>query len=183
MGGMDAKTRKCQVYELQRVALINVNYYGCRITRLTWINRGFQTVAALAASGTIASVVRDVPADWKWLSIGVSLIAAASAAIVAVWNFSDALARLERLHSSYKLLYHSAETLAKQTIGSDALTPEQEAAASILELQLAALGPQDEIDPDQETMRKARVSALRALPDSYYDPEHVEAHPGPATAA
>ena len=168
---MEAKRRLSQIYELQRVALINVHYYATRITRLTRINRTFQIIAALTASGTIASVIREVPAPYRWISIGFSLCAAIATAVVAVFNFSDAIARLERMHSAYKMLYHSTETLAKQTIGSDGLSPEQDAVASVLEDQLAALGPHDEIDPDAEAMKAAQEKAERQLPDSYYYPQ------------
>ena len=49
----------------------------------------------------------------------------------------------------------------------------QEAVLSMLEIQFAALGPQDEIDPDIKAFRKARELVERQLPDSYYDPQSV----------
>jgi nitric oxide reductase activation protein len=167
---MDAKVRLEQVYELQRLALINVNYYASRVQKLTRINRAFQFIAALASSVTFASVVREVPPQLRWLSITGSLVAAVSASVVAVLNFSETIARLERMHAAYKMLYHSAETLAKHTIGADALSPEQEAVASMLEMQLAALGPQDEIAPDKKAMKEAQEYAETQLPDSYWYP-------------
>lgn len=170
---MEAKIRLSQVYELQRIALINVHYYASRISRLTLINRIFQLIAALSASATIASVVRDVPPGYRWLSLLGSVTAAVSASVVAAFNFSDTIGRLERMHSAYKMLYHSSETLAKQTIASQALTPEQEAVASMLELQLAALGPQDEIAPNKKALGEAQEYAERQLPDSYYYPHSV----------
>lgn len=168
---MDGKIRLSQLYELQRTALINVHYYAGRVSHFTKWNRGFQIVAALAASGTIASVIRDVPANLKWISIGGSILAAIAASIVAVWNFSDSLARSERMHAAYKMLYHSTEILAKQTIGMDTLTKEQDGVLSMLETQLAALGPQDEVDPNLDEMQKAREVVERQLPDSYYYPQ------------
>jgi acyl-[acyl carrier protein]--UDP-N-acetylglucosamine O-acyltransferase len=168
---MDARIRLSQLYELQREALINVHYYAGRVSHFSRLSRSFQIVAALAASGTIASVVRDVPPNLKLVSIAGSVIAAVAASIVAVWNFSDSLARSERMHAAYKMLYHSTETLAKQTIGADALTKEQDALLSMLEAQLAALGPQDEVDPNLDEMRKAREVVQRQLPDSYYYPQ------------
>lgn len=171
---MDAKVRLSQLYELQRVALINVHYYAARISRLTRVNRWFQMVAALAASGTIAAVINNAPPQYKWLralSILGSVVAAVSASVAVVFNFTDSISRLERMHAAYKMLYHSAETLAKQTIGAQALTPEQDAVASMLEMQLAALGPQDEIDPDKKAMDEAQEYAERQLPESYYYPE------------
>lgn len=171
---MDAKIRLSQLYELQRVALINVHYYAARISRLTRINHWFQLIAALAASGTIVSVISNVPPDYKFIkgmSIAISLIAAIAASVTAVFNFTDSIARCERMHAAYKMLYHSAETLVKHTIGAETLTPDQEAVLSMLEMQLAALGPQDDIDPDQEIMRKAQQFAEQQLPDSYYYPQ------------
>ncbi|MCU1338921.1 MAG: hypothetical protein JWO19_4502 [Bryobacterales bacterium] len=170
---MPPKIRLSQVYELQRVSLINVHYYAERSCWLTKVNRFFQLVTALAASGTVTAVVRDIPPGWKAASIGISLISAIAASIVAVYNLSESIARLERMHAAYKLLYHSAETLAKQTIGAEALSPEQDAVASMLELQLASLGPQDEIGPDKKVMAKAQRAAERELPDSYYYPENA----------
>jgi hypothetical protein len=41
----------------------------------------------------------------------------------------------------------------------------------MLELQLAALGPQDDIDPDVKAMKKAQEYAEQQLPDSYYYPQ------------
>jgi hypothetical protein len=168
---MDAKIRLSQLYQLQREALINVHYYAGRVSHFTKWNRRYQIVAALAASGTIASVVRDVPANLKLVSIGVSIIAAVAASIVAVWNFSDSIAKSERMHAAYKMLYHSAETLAKLTIGMDMLTGEQESVLSMLETQLAALGPQDEVDPSMNEMKKARELVEQQLPHSYYYPQ------------
>jgi hypothetical protein len=171
---MDEKIRLAQLYELQRVALINVHYYAARISRATWVNRWFQLIAALAASGTIAAVVNNAPPEYKWirgLSILGSLIAAISASIVIVFNFTDSIARLERMHAAYKMLYHSAETLAKRTIGMQRLTPEQEAVLEALEMQLAALGPLDEINPDKDAMKVAQACAEQQLPDSYYYPK------------
>jgi len=168
---MDAKIRLSQLYELQKEALINVHYYAGRVSHFIKWNRRFQIVAALAASATIASVVRDVPADLKWISITGSVIAAVAASIVAVWNFSDSLAKSERMHAAYKMLYHSTDTLAKQTIGANMLSAEQEAVLSVLENQLAALGPQDEVDPNLNAMRKAREIVEQQRPDSYYYPQ------------
>jgi len=170
---MEGRLRVDQIYELQRVALINVNYYARRITSYTRINRALQIVATVAASGTLVSAFREAPQGYRSISIVVSAIAAVSSAIVVVFNVTETIARLERMHAAYKLLYHSAETIAKQVIGSDRLTPEQDAVASMLELQLAALGPQDEIDPDEKAMKAAQERAQRQLPESYYYPKNA----------
>jgi hypothetical protein len=110
----------------------------------------------------------------KGLTIGGSILAAVAASIVAVFNFSDTIARLERMHSAYKMLNHSAETLAKDVIGAERLTSEQQAVFSMLQLQLASLGPQDEVDPDEATMKKVQDRAERQLPDHYFFPQGVE---------
>jgi hypothetical protein len=75
------------------------------------------------------------------------------------------------MHAAYKMLYHSAETLAKLTIGADMLSKEQESVLSMLETQLAALGPQDEVDPSMDEMKKARELVEQQLPNSYYYPQ------------
>jgi hypothetical protein len=172
---MDANLRISQIYELQRVALINVNYYAARVQKLTRANRIFQFITTLASSGTIAAVTREVaPGPARRLSIAVAIIAAVSAAVVVVFNLSEAIGRLERMHAAYKMLYHSAEMLAKQLIGGSIITPEQEAVATMLEMQLASLGPQDELGPDKKLMEKAQAEAEQQLPVSYYYPENAE---------
>jgi hypothetical protein len=153
--------------------MVNVHYYAGRISSLTRWNRRWQFLAAIAASGTIASVIRDVPPGYRWLSIGVSVLAAVAAAILPTWNLSESIGRAERMHSAYKMLYHSTETLAKQTIGGTTLSPDQEAVACMLEMQLAALGPQDEIDPDPIALERARLYVEQQLPDSYFYPQNA----------
>jgi len=182
---MHCKTRIAQVYELQRIALINANYYGARITKVVRLNRVLQIVASIASSGTIVAVLRDnVPNSYRVFAIAGSVTAALASIVIAVFGITDSLARLERLHSAYKMLYHSAEYLARQTIGSDSLSVEQEAVACMLEMQLAALGPQDEIAPDVKIMRAAQEDAERQLPASYYYPHNVEqTTPSTATQA
>lgn len=170
---MEGRVRVSQVYELQRVALINVHYYARRATIYTRVNRGIQIAAAVTASGTIVSAFQMVPAKFLWLSVAISAIAAGTSAAVVIFNITETIARLERMHAAYKLLYHSAETLAKQVIGSDHLTPEQDATASILEFQLAALGPQDEIDPSEKRMKAAQERAQKQLPEAYYYPKNA----------
>jgi hypothetical protein len=170
---MDGRIRVSQLYELQKVALINVHYYGNRISKTLCVNRAFLTIAALAASGTIASVIRNVPSDYRWISITASVIAALASTVAAVFNFGDTLAKLERMHSAYKLLYHSTENLAKQTIGVESLSNEQEAVMAMLEMQLATLGPLDEINPNEKAMKAATERVERQLPASYFYPQNA----------
>jgi len=167
---VDGKIRLSQLYELQRVALINVHYYAARISGRTKWNRGIQILTALLASGALATIIKDLQ-EWKLLNWSVPAAAAVVATVAAILNLTDSISRLERMHSAYKMLYHSAENLAKQTIGLNVLTAEQACAVSMLEAQLAALGPQDEIDPDEKAMKKAQERVEQQLPDSYYYPQ------------
>ena len=169
---MNGKIRLSQLYELQRVALMNVHYYGDRIEALARFHRPIQIVAALAAALTSAAVFRSLP-EAPEIVLGASVVAAIAAATLPVFNLSGKLEHRERMHAGYKMLYHSAENLAKQTIGQDALTTEQHAVLCALEQQLAALGPQDEIHPNKGAIKKARQRVEQELPNSCYYPQNA----------
>ena len=161
--------RLSQLYELQKVAFINVQYYAERIALWNRINFGVQFAIALASSAAVGALVKstakELPSDYAlWLAGCSSLLAIYHSSA----NITGKLGQWERMHSAYKMLYHSAETLAKRTIGNNALTPEQEAVTQMLELQLAALGPQDDIAPKESTLKAAQDKVEKALPDSYY---------------
>ena len=176
-GGMDNQNvRRAQLYELHRVALINVHYYAERIAVWTRINFWIQLVIAILSSAALAAMVKV-----NGLAQEYAVWAGGAASILAIYhssaNITAKIGQWERMHSAYKMLYHSAETLAKRTIGNQALTTEQVAVAEMLELQLAALGPQDDIAPNESVMSSAQKKVEAQLPDSYYYPDDVRQSP------
>ncbi|MGA2984812.1 MAG: hypothetical protein ABSG32_13440 [Terriglobia bacterium] len=172
------------LYDIQRTATLNIEYYGARAAKFERWNLGCQVVASIGSLSAVGGFLALGGTEWgKWLAGVVGLFSAVSAALPPTLEFSNKINRFERLHFSYCQLLHMAKALALDIKRSALVTEQQIGASKEISDLYSRLGQLDETDPKSKLIKQFEQEVRVAFPqESLWYPKPINVQEGTGTA-
>jgi len=171
MTGVLVDDRTCEeltrLFNIFRIANLNVRYYGCRAARFDARERFLQLATAGLSAGALALLLAS-GADWsRWAAAIMAGLAASLAAVDPSLAWKDAAREMHVRREAYGHLFTLIESVITDIRRSGRITDEQYGASKTVHEAFERLDAIDEARPDNRLKDKVDQEVRKAFPPDY----------------
>lgn len=167
---MGEKTREeiNRLFNLFRIAALNVKYYGARSADQDKTNARFQMAAALLGSAAFIGLVTKAFGPYGSVVAQVCSVLTVAVSYYQIhYKLADKAKKLEVAHASYAELFGQCEALLLEIRRSPEITEEQLGKSVILHDRLARLASLDEKTEKTELKDRFTAEVNKSFPPQY----------------
>ncbi|HXR75168.1 MAG TPA: hypothetical protein VN737_04275 [Bryobacteraceae bacterium] len=158
-------TELCRLFNLYRLANVNMRYYGCRAEKFESRSRSLLVAAALCSTGALSLLL--IPDAPSYPAAILSGIAAIISGTVPYFGLSEKIRDLRNLRFAYSQLFGQIELAITEMKRAGRLLPEHLGYAKMLHEAYTRIESMDELDPDSEMLTREDAKTLQAIPPDY----------------
>ena len=158
-----------RLFNLYRIANLNVRYYGCRAERFERWSKVTLVVPAILSTLALALILGVDPKE-TWART-IAAIAAGMAAIISgttpFFGLTEKIRDLRNLRFAYSQLFGQIEFAITEIKRAGVLSPEHIGLARMVHESFMRVEALDELEPDQKLIDKEDAKVRAAFPPDY----------------
>src|SRR3982750_1764096 len=157
-----------RLFNLFRLANLNLRYYGCRGERYERYAWRLDMVATITSAIALFVLLISEVSYIRFIGAGLAGIAAICTAVAPVTGWPAKAKRFSILHALYSHLFAQVESVMTQ-VRRDGLTPEILGASKQVHESYRQLHAMDEMEPDQDLIDREDKKVREAFPPEYLE--------------
>ena len=160
-----------RLFDLYRIANLNARYYGCRAEQFERYVKGANISAALLSALALSFLLAFEGVWAKSFAAAFSGIAAVVTGVIPYFGWTEKIRDLRSLRFAYSQLFGQLEFAIAEIKRAGTLTDEHIGLARMVHEAFMRVESQDELEPDEELMKREESKVREALP-----PDYLETH-------
>jgi len=156
-----------RLFNLYRLANLNVRYYGCRAEMYEGLQRWTQVAIALLSAAALAILLASNTANTRLIGAILAGIAAVVSALVPFLGWAEKGRELRNLNFSYGQVFSQIEFVIAEIRRSGELTDEHVGLARMVHEAYMRLDAVDELEPDEKLIQQLEEKVRQAFPSDY----------------
>ncbi len=163
----DAETDELnRLFNLYRLANLNIRYYGCRAERYDAFAWSLDMVATITSAIALFVLLISEVSYVRYIGAALAGIAAICTAVAPVTGWSAKARRFSTLHTLYSHLFGQIESVITQ-IRRDGLDQEKTGASKQVHESYRQMHAMDEMEPDEDLRDREDKKVRDAFPSDY----------------
>ena len=158
-----------RLFNLYRLANLNMRYYGCRAERFEWWNKFALVVPAVLSTLALALILGVDPKE-PWARTGAAIAAGIAAIISGAVSFlglTERIRDLRNLRFAYSQLFGQIEFAITEIRRAGSLSAEHIGLAKMVHEGFMRVEALDELKPDQALIDREDAKVRKAFPEDY----------------
>jgi hypothetical protein len=161
-----------RLFDLYRLASLNLRYYGCRAEKYEWLSK-VSLGASAAFSGvalTLLLIMDPSAQDAGKIRVGAAILAGIATLVSGITPYTgwtEKVRDLRSLRFAYSQLFGQLEFAITEIRRAGSLSPEHVGLARMVHEAYTRIESLDEQDPDQKLIDREDAKVRKAFPEDY----------------